>query len=76
MAAQKTKKPRLKDLSNEQLVSKYTVAVRFAWEERRSQKKHPGHNSLYQQELASKRELLRRLNKLEGILQLIMIHAG
>ncbi len=58
------KRKRLADMSPDVLVSVYTFAVRKTWEQAiRSLhlSKNPGHSTLFQKELALKREILRRL---------------
>ncbi|MEI6843099.1 MAG: hypothetical protein WCK48_01125 [bacterium] len=62
----KRAKVKLVDMTHEELVSEYTVAVRFSWAENiRGKIMDPGRSSLYQRELSIKRELLRRLHQNE-----------
>lgn len=61
MAKLKLRKFRLKDLSNEELVSRYTSAVRITWGKQRDWSKSPALDPDWQRENHMKRELLRRL---------------
>ena len=61
----KSKTQRLKDLGNHELVSRYKFQVRDTWTEKLHNRaaKNPGHDPMYQRELALQREILRRLEK-------------
>jgi len=60
--AGKSKKPRLRDLEDGQLLLEYAIAVRMAWQEYLARgKKNTQFRSYLSRELALKREILRRL---------------